>query len=72
MGLVFGYGEVNAKKFESEEKKCETFVGQRVEHTSLEEIKNLFKDDVSIEDLCLLSFVSYQEEDKVIKDYKEN
>jgi len=44
---------------------------KRVEHTSLEEIRNSFRDDVSIEDLCLPTLVSYEEKDDVIEDYKE-
>lgn len=71
MGLLFGYGEKNAKNFEIEQTGKEDLGNRRLCHVSLEEIKNTFKDKISIEDLCLPNFISYDINDEVIDDYQE-
>jgi hypothetical protein len=71
MGLIFGYGEKNAKLFTAEERGEKILREKRVDHNSLEEIKKTFEDDVSIEDMCLPTFISYDEKDVIIEEYKE-
>lgn len=74
MGIIFGFGEKNSKYFQQEMDGDEMIRQQRVDHTSLDELRNLFKDDVSIVDMCLPSFVSYPVNgvDEVVETYDEN
>ena len=71
MGLIFGYGEKNSKCFQMEKEGDKNIRLERVTYTSLAEIKNSFRDDVSIKDLCLPSFISYDDKDDIVEAYKE-
>ena len=72
MGIIFGFGERNSKCFQLEMNGNEAIKDQRMEHPSLDELRNLFKDDVSIEDMCLPTFVSYPVNgvDEIVENYK--
>lgn len=74
MGIVFGFGEKNSKYFQLETDGDEMIRQQRVDHTTLDEVRNLFKDDVSVIDMCLPSFVSYPINgvDEVVESYSKN
>ena len=71
LGLVLGFGEINSKLFNEECNGNKKRVDQRVNHTSLEELKNILKDDLFIEDLCIPQFISYQAEDELVNHYKK-
>lgn len=71
LGLVLGFGETNSRLFDEEFNGNKKSFDQRVDHTSLEELKKILKDDISIEDLCIPQFISYQEEDDLVNDYKK-
>lgn len=70
MGLVFGFGEENSRYFNEESNGNAKLHKKRVEHTSLMEMKKLLKDEISVEDLTLPYFISYQENDKILDNYR--
>ena len=70
MGLVLGFGEKNSRCFDEESNGKKELLNQRIEHTSLIELRKILKEDISIEDLCIPQFISYQEEDEVVEDYR--
>lgn len=69
MGLVLGFGEKNSRLFDEEFTGNKKNFDQRVDHSSLSELKKILKDDVSIEDLCIPQFISYQKQDEVVNAY---
>lgn len=70
MGLLFGYGKKNSETFEQEIYENNIHKKKRIEHTSLDEIKSVFKDIVTVDDLCLPQFVIYDENDDTINSYR--
>jgi|GEM_PF-1609916 len=69
MGIVFGFGDENARKFQLElDNKA---VAKRVKHVPDSEIRKLFKDKVTVQDLGIPQFISYDKDDKVVANYRE-
>lgn len=72
MGIIFGFGERNSRCFQLEVEGDIEMKKIRKNPTNILEIKNSLKDEVSIEDLCLPSFVSYPEQgvDKTVEKFE--